>query len=68
MSQTSYQAALPHDIFLLYQRLRKKSRFFGEELAGGEFDEVVVVVDGVGGAGEFENGEVMAEGEGEFGG
>ncbi len=29
---------------------------------------MVVVVDGVGGAGEFEDGEVVADGEGEFGG
>lgn len=56
MSQTSYQAALPHDIFLLYQGLAKKSSFFSEELAGGEFDEVVVVVDGVRSAGELKGG------------
>lgn len=67
MSQTSYQAALPHVIFLLYQRLVKKSSFFSEKLTGGEFDEVIVVINGVGSAGEFEDGEFVAQGEGEFG-
>ena len=66
MSQTSYQAALPHDMFLLYQRLAKKSRFFLEKLFGGEFYEVIITVDSVRGAGEFERGEVVTNSGGNF--
>ena len=66
MSQTSYQAALPHDMLLLYQRLAKKSRFFLEKLFGGELYEVIIAVDSVRGAGEFERGEVVTNSGGDF--
>ncbi len=40
--------------------------FLFDEFSGGEFDEIIVAVFGVGKTGEFEGGEIMAESEGEF--
>ena len=64
MSQTSYQAALPHDVLIYYIVML----FFSQEGFGGELDEVTVAVDGMGGAGELEGGEVVTNGERDFGG
>ena len=51
MSQTSYQAALPHDVRCILYRMRGNlSRLF-DEIAGGEFDGLVVAIDEVWGAG-----------------
>ena len=36
---------------------------FGEEFFGGEFDSFVVAIDNVGGAGDFESGEIVAHGK-----
>ena len=40
---------------------------FGEEVFGGEFDEMVVTVLGVGDAGEFDGGEIVTKDKGNFG-
>ena len=61
MSQTSYQAALPRGMLLYYYRL---FGFFCQEVFGGKLNEVVVAIGRVRDTGEFDSGEIVANGDG----
>ena len=63
MSQTSYRAALPHDMHLLYSRKGILSMLFIEQFAGGKFNAIGVAVLWVWSAGDFDGCVMVADGE-----
>ena len=54
----------PATYSILYSRLNKLSMLFSEDFFSGEFDEVIIAINGVGVAGELDQSEIMADSEG----